>query len=87
MISGYTCPDGYRFLQSNMNADVEHLKTEDGLKIKECKDECDILDQCDFFVYVHLRKQCDLLKFLRRSFVLEIGLTTDSIFCIKPSKL
>ena len=69
-----------------MNADVEHLKTEDGLKIKECKDKCDIEDQCDFFVYVHLRQQCDLLKFLRRSFVLEIGLTTDSIFCIKPSK-
>ena len=31
--------------------------------------------------------QCDLLDFKRRSFVLQIGITSDSIFCMKISKI
>ena len=94
--SDYYCPDGYHILITNLNADVEHLATHEDLSIEECKEkcskkcngngkECADNDDCDLLEYHHSDKYCDLLQFKRRSFVLEIGLTSDAIFCMKPS--
>ena len=82
----YSCPDGYHKLSSSMDADVKYLGIDGQFNIQECKDKCHAEEKCDLFVYQHFDQQCDLLKLKRRSFVIEIGLTSDAIFCIKPSK-
>ena len=76
----------YHLLDENMDADVDHLITHENISIENCAKKCDDNPKCDFFVYLHLERQCDLLEFIRRSYVLQIGLTSDAIFCIKPSK-
>ena len=78
-------------LDTNLDADVKFLKTIEKITIQDCVKECNRYEdgpeqQCDFFVYIHSKEQCDLLDFKRRSFVLQIGITSDSIFCMKPSK-
>ena len=78
-------------LDRNLDADVKFLKTFEKITIQDCGKECDGYENgteqhCDFFVYIHAKEQCDLLDFKRRSFVLQIGITSDSIFCMKPSK-
>ena len=79
-------------LDTNLDADVEFLKTIEGKSIRYCSKECNKYEgeteqKCDLFVYIHSKEQCDLLNFKRRSFVLQIGITSDSIFCMKPSKI
>ena len=68
-----------------MEADVNFLETIKKTTVKDCTEICKKRKKCDFFVYMHFKMQCDLLEFKRRSFVVEIGLTSDAIFCIKPS--
>ena len=79
-------------LDKNLDADVEFLEGHEGVTIEKCQEKCDkyedgIKQKCDLFVYIHSRMQCDLLDFKRRSFVLQIGITSDSIFCMKISKI
>ena len=68
-----------------MEADVEFVTTIKKKTVEYCTNICNKTKTCDFFVYMHFKRQCDLLQFKRRSFVAEIGLTSDAIFCIKPS--
>ena len=68
-------------LATNLDADVEFLKAIEGKSIQYCSTECNKYEgekeqQCDLFVYIHSKEQCDLLNFKRRSFVLQIGITS-----------
>ena len=93
----YDCPaktdDGYEYklFRENILANVRHLEDK-VVEASDCAAACDKKtedkgDTCDFFMYHHRSKRCIMWHFVRPSRVLQVGLMTDSIFCIKIGKI
>ena len=94
---GDSCPgktdNGYEYkpFKGNVFANVKHLRDIKG-EDYDCRDACDQIteangDTCDFFMYHHRSKRCILWHFVRPSRVLQVGLMTDSIFCMKTGNI
>ena len=91
----YDCPaksnDGYEYVKftANVFANVKYLGDEVDQTATKCQIDCDAnkggtdTETCDFFMYHYRTRRCTRLHFVRPSRVLQVGLTSDAIFCLK----